>query len=111
LTNDGAIFVQANDDGLVETDMLLQDIFSKENKVANIAWRRTDNQSNIGNIAKVKDYIIIYAKNIEHFKLNRLPIYDKEKKEYRYENENGKIRRKDLLHKKRGRNKYELETN
>src|SRR5699024_771088 len=110
LTNDGAIFVQANDDGLVETDMLLQDIFSKENKVANIAWRRTDNQSNIGNIAKVKDYIIIYAKNIEHFKLNRLPLSDKAKNEYRYEDENGKFRRAILLHKTRGRYKYELET-
>src|SRR5690625_332439 len=62
LTENGAIFVQANDDGLAETDMLLQNIFGKENKIANIAWRRTDNQSNIGNIAKVKDYIIIYAK-------------------------------------------------
>src|SRR5699024_7875948 len=43
LTQEGIIFVQANDDGFAETDMLLQNIFNKTNKVANIAWRRTDN--------------------------------------------------------------------
>src|SRR5690625_2639044 len=64
LTQEGIIFVQAHDDGFAETDMLLQNIFNKTNKVANIAWRRTDNQSNIGNIAKVKDYIVAYAKDI-----------------------------------------------
>src|SRR5690625_899726 len=110
LTENGAIFVQANDDGLAETDMLLQNIFGKENKIANIAWRRTDNQSNIGNIAKVKDYIIIYAKKVEKFKLNRLPLSDKAKKEYRYEDENGKFRRAILLHKTRGRYHFDLTT-
>lgn len=110
LREDGVIFVQANDDGLVETDMLLQDIFGKENKVANIAWRRTDNQSNIGNIAKVKDYIIIYAVNISEFKLNRLPLSNKAKNEYRYEDSNGKFRRAILLDKTRGRHIYDLKT-
>src|SRR5699024_9231941 len=87
-----------------------QNIFNKTNKVANIAWRRTDNQSNIGNIAKVKDYIVAYAKDIYNFKFNRLPLSEKAKNEYRYEDEHGKFRRAILLHKTRGRHVFDLTT-
>ena len=37
-------------------------ILGEDNFIAQIAWRRTDNQANIGDFARVKEYIVIYGK-------------------------------------------------
>lgn len=75
-----------------------------------IAWRRSDNQANIGNCARVKDYILCYAKKISNLKLGKLALTEKAQKEYRYQDEKGFFRRGILLDKTRGRHYYPKKT-
>jgi len=89
----------------------MNEIFGEENFVSQIAWRRTDNQPNIGLTARVKEYILIFAKNYAELTLGRLPLSESALKEYRYEDECGaKFRRGILLHKTRGRHYYTVTT-
>lgn len=110
LTNDGVIFISIDDNEQANLKRICDEIFGEGNFVGQIAWRRTDNQSNIGNMAKVKEYILLYAKNLENMVLGRLPLLESAIKEYRYSDEKGKFRRNILLHKTRGRHSYPVKT-
>lgn len=110
LTNDGVIFISIDDNEQANLKRICDEIFGEGSFVGQIAWRRTDNQSNIGNMAKVKEYILLYAKNLENMVLGRLPLLESAIKEYRYSDEKGKFRRNILLHKTRGRHSYPVKT-
>ena len=110
LKDDGIIFISIDDNEQAQLKLLCDEVFGEENFVGQIAWRRTDNQSNIGNMAKVKEYILLYAKNLENMVLGRLPLLESAIKEYRYSDEKGKFRRNILLHKTRGRHSYPVKT-
>ena len=110
LTNDGVIFISIDDNEQENLKKICDEIFGAENFVFQISWRRTDNQPNIGKIAKVKEYIICYAKNIKSMELGRLPLTEKAKNEYRYSDERGLFRRAILLDKTRGRHYYPVVT-
>ena len=110
LKDEGIIFISIDDNEQAQLKLLCDEVFGEENFVGQIAWRRTDNQSNIGNMAKVKEYILLYAKNLENMVLGRLPLLESAIKEYRYSDEKGKFRRNILLHKTRGRHSYPVKT-
>lgn len=59
LEDNGFIIITIGDDGHAYLKVLCDEIFSSDNFVASIAWRKTDNQSNIGQLANVKDNILI----------------------------------------------------
>ena len=54
--------------------------------------------------------ILCFSKNIVSLKLGKLPLSDKAKNEYRYQDENGLFRRAILLDKTRGRHFYPVTT-
>lgn len=108
LKDDGVIFVSIDDNEVANLRLIMDEIFGEENFVAQISWRRTDNQSNIGNFARVKEYIILYAKNINNLTLNKLALSDKAKNEYRYSDKKGIFRRNIILDKVKGRYVYEI---
>ncbi|MHB9335469.1 site-specific DNA-methyltransferase [Fusobacterium polymorphum] len=110
LTDDGVIFISIDDNEQANLKKLCDEIFGEENFIAQIAWRKSDNQANIGNIARVKEYILSYSKNDKLFYLNKMELTEKAKKEYRYKDDRGFFRRSILLHKTRGRYKYDLKT-
>ena len=110
LTDDGVIFISIDDNEQANLKKICDEIFGEENFVAQIAWRKSDNQANIGNIARVKEYILSYSKNDKLFYLNKMELTEKAKKEYRYKDDRGFFRRSILLHKTRGRYKYDLKT-
>ena len=110
LKDDGVIFISIDDGEIDNLRKLCSEIFGEENFVTEIAWRRSDNQANIGNIARVKEYIVSYCKNSFYFKYNKMPLTEKSKKEYRYEDKKGKFRRSILLDKTRGRHVFEIKT-
>lgn len=110
LKDDGVIFVSIDDDEVVNLKKLMDEIFWEENFVAQIVWRRTDNQSNIWNIARVKDYILVYGKNKVCTQLYKLPLSEKAKNEYRYSDEYWFFRRNILLDKVKWRHNYEVIT-
>jgi len=110
LTDDGVIFISIDKNEIHNLRKICDEIFGEENFVAQIAWRKSDNQANIGNIARVKEYILSYSKNDKLFYLNKMELTEKAKKEYRYKDDRGFFRRSILLHKTRGRYKYDLKT-
>ncbi|MFW5871772.1 MAG: site-specific DNA-methyltransferase [bacterium] len=110
LKDDGVIFISIDDNEVHNLRLIMNEIFGEENFITEIAWRRSDNQANIGNIARVKEYLLCYCKNSYYFSLYKLPLSDKAKNEYRYEDKNGKFRRSILLHKTRGRHNFEVKT-
>jgi len=106
LSDDGAIFISIDDNEQANLKLICDEIFGANNFVMSITWRRSDNQANIGKIAKVAEYVLIYTKNINQCVLGRLPLSDKAKAEYRYSDEKGYFRRGILFHKTRGRKFY-----
>jgi adenine-specific DNA-methyltransferase len=110
LTQDGVIFVSIDDNEIHNLRMLMNEIFGEENFVSEIAWRKSDNQANIGQIARVKEYILCFTKSKEILNLNKIPLTDKAKKEYSYKDDKGNFRRGILLDKTRGRHYYDVTT-
>ena len=110
LREDGVIFISIDDNEVTNLRKICDEIFGEENFITQCAWRKTDNQANIGNIARVKEYIIGYTKNIEHLSLNKMRLTERAKREYRYSDEKGHYRRAILLHKTRGKYHYKIKT-
>lgn len=110
LTDDGVIFMSIDDNEVHNLRKIGDEIFGESNFVIEIAWRKSDNQANIGNIARVKEYIICFAKNISNLNFDRLPLSEKAKKEYRYSDDRGHFRRGILLDKTRGRHFFDVQT-
>lgn len=110
LTEDGVIFISIDDNEVDNLKKICNEVFGESNFITAIAWRRTDNQPNIGNMAKVKEYIICYAKNYTKLIFSKLPLTDKAKNEYRYKDDRGIFRRSILLDKTRGRHNYNVTT-
>ncbi|MFA7086899.1 MAG: site-specific DNA-methyltransferase [Aliarcobacter sp.] len=108
LKDDGVIFISIDDNEVANLRKLCDEIFGEDNFINEFAWRRTDNQSNIGNSAKVKEYILCYAKIKQPEIFNKLPLSVKAKNEYSYEDEFGKFRRKNILDKSRGKKYYNI---
>ena len=110
LRDDGVCFISIDDNEVTNLRKLCDEAFGEENFVFQIAWRRTDNQPNIGLIAKVKEYIVCYAKQYTSLTLGKLPLTEKARSEYRYSDEKGYFRRAILLDKTRGRHSYPVQT-
>ena len=82
LKNTGVIFISIDDNEQAYLKVLCDEIFGENNFVANIAWRKTDNQANIGQIARVKEYVLVYAKSFPNLNLNKIGLSEKAEKEY-----------------------------
>lgn len=109
LSDSGIIAISIDDNEQAQLKLLCNGIFGENNFIAQIAWRRTDNQPNIGSIARVKEYILLYGKS-RNFSLNKVGLTDRAKKEYRYEDERGKFRRSNLYDKTRGKYIYKVKS-
>lgn len=110
LKEDGVIFMSIDDNEVENLKKIGNEIFGEENWISTIAWRKTFNQSNIGNIANVKEYILLLGKNINSIKLGKMPLSEAAKKEYRYQDENGFFARTRIMHTTRGRHEYSIKT-
>jgi adenine-specific DNA-methyltransferase len=110
LKEDGVIFISIDDNEVHNLRKICDEIYGEDNLLIEIAWRKSDNQANIGQVARVKEYIVCYAKNKERSILNKIPLTEKAIKEYRYKDDRGNFRRDILLHKTRGRHEYEVTT-
>lgn len=110
LTDDGVIFISIDDNEQANLKKICDEIFGSQNFVFQISWRRTDNQPNIGKVARVKEYILCFSRNIASVALGRLPLSEKAKAEYRYQDDKGVFRRAILLDKTRGRHRYPVTT-
>ena len=107
LTDDGVIFISIDDNEVHNLRKVCDEIFGESNWKGTFCWRKTHTQTNIGDFARVKEYIFCYAKNIMNCIFNRLPLTNLE--EYRYIDENGeKFRRVNLIDNTRGKYSYSI---
>jgi adenine-specific DNA-methyltransferase len=70
LAEDGIISISIDDTELAKLISILDDIFGEHNKEEVICWRRRHNQPNDKSkaIAKVAEFIVVYAKNLDTLK-------------------------------------------
>lgn len=108
LTDDGVIFISIDDAEQANLKKICDEIFGEGNFLGSIAWRRFNSQANIGMFAKVKDYILIYARNITLVDFGRIPLTETAKKEYQYKDEHGIYARRPCIHSVRGRYVYDI---
>ena len=88
LTEDGVIFISMDDNEIENLRKVCDEVFGEQNFQSCITWRRRTNQPNDKSrmIAKVAEYILVYAKNDYYLSDNKLfhgvPLSDKRKAEY-----------------------------
>ena len=107
LTDDGVIFISIDYNEITNLLKICDEVFGNSNWKATFCWRKTHTQTNIGDFARVKEYILCYTKNITTVKFNKIALTNLE--EYRYVDENGeKFRRINLIDSTRGRYEYTI---
>ena len=102
LKDDGFIVVSIDDNEQAYLKVLMDEVFGTDNFVDSIIWRRTNNQANVGEIARLKDYIHIYARNRNSGHLNRIPLSEEAAARYTHEDRRGKYRCGNCIDPKRG---------
>ena len=90
LAEDGAIFISIDDHELINLRLICDNIFGKENFIANIIWQKKYSQSNdCYTIATVHEYILVYQKT-NNFKVKLLPRNESINKPYKNDDGDGK---------------------
>lgn len=85
LAEDGSIWVTIDDNEGHYLKVLMDEIFGRNNFVANIVWQKRYSRENREAIGDVHDHILVYASNTEKFKKQRnlLPLGEKQRKLYK----------------------------
>ncbi len=74
LTEDGVIFISIDDNEVHNLRKICDEVFGASNFVAELVWERAFAPKNDAKyISNSHDYILMYAKEIQKFKIGRLP--------------------------------------
>ena len=73
LTESGSVFVQIGDENAHRVRAAMDEVFGEENFAGQIIFSKTTGQSG-GAIPSISDYLIWYAKSIEHIKRRHLTV-------------------------------------
>lgn len=74
LSDDGAIFISIDDNEQANLKMACDEVFGEENFIAQLIWERAYSPKNDAkHVSNSHDYVCMYAKSIDHFKIGRLP--------------------------------------
>ena len=85
LSDDGSIWINIDDDEVHYLKVLCDEIFGRDNFVANIIWKKKFSPQNDARyFSDMHDHILLFAKNKENFKVNGLPR--SEEMDSRYQN-------------------------
>ena len=77
LKEDGAIFVSLDDGEVAHLRTILDEIFGQENFVANVIWeKKFAPQNDEKYFSERHDFVVVFAKNKEHWSRNLLPRGD-----------------------------------
>jgi len=84
LKNTGAIFISIDDNEQAPLRMLCDEIFGEQNFVSTIIWQRAYSPKNQSrHISVDHEYILVYAKDIEHLNIQLLPRTEKMNARYK----------------------------
>lgn len=74
LSDDGVIFISIDDTEVANLRKVCDEIFGENNFVAQLIWERAYSPKNDAKyISNSHDYVLMYARNIDKFKIGRLP--------------------------------------
>ena len=74
LSDDGVIFISIDDNEQANLKMACDEVFGEENFIAQLIWERAFAPKNDARfISNSHDYVCMYTKSIENFKIGRLP--------------------------------------
>lgn len=110
LRKDGSIFIHCDDNEQAYIKVLCDELFGEENFINQIIWKRKSSQQNRSQIATIKDYILVYAKNKKHLQFNRNSLTPQQLASYKNEDNCGKFRIDKLMNKKNGYYTYNITT-
>lgn len=79
LKKSGMIFISIDDNEFAQLKLVCDSVFSSQNFVGNIIWKKKTNGNNMGYIPPVHDYILCYAVSIEDIYDMGFEICDEEK--------------------------------
>ena len=84
LKEDGVIFVSIDDNEVHHLRMIMDEIFGEENLVAEIVWHKKRGKDNSAEFfSKTHEYLILYARNKNEIKINRLGLNEITKSAYK----------------------------
>ncbi len=90
LSDDGVIFISIDDNEQAGLKFVCNEIFGESNFVAQLVWERAYAPKNDAKYVSVShDYVLMYASNIQAFKIGRLPRT--EEANARYSNSDNKL--------------------
>ena len=91
LRDDGAIFVSCDDNEVHHLRCLMDDVFSEDNFIATIIWEKVYSpKSSAKHFSDNHDFVVVYARSKESFKLGLLPRT--EEANSRYSNRDDDVR-------------------
>ena len=84
LSEDGSIWITLDDHEAHYLKVLCDEIFGRSNFITTVTWQKKYTQANDARFfSDNHDFILVFAKNINIFRLNGLPREDKQNKAYR----------------------------
>ena len=107
LKEDGVIFISIDDNEVAQLRLLMDEIFGEENFVSQLTLvNNIAGRSDSKDIAIAHEYILMFQKTKEYISYG-IDLTEKQLKEYRYEDPNGKYRIQGL--RKRGSNSRRID--
>ena len=83
LAEDGSIWAIIDDDEGHYLKVLMDEIFGRENFVANVVWQKRTSPDARLRLGAAQDYILVYGEDGESIKFNKLELSDEQKKQYK----------------------------
>jgi adenine-specific DNA-methyltransferase len=84
MKNDGVIFISIDDNEYDNLKKICNEIFGEENFVSSVVWKRKRGRDNSAKfVSKSHEYLLIYAKNINNLKFNKLELDEETLKAYK----------------------------
>lgn len=90
LRDDGVIFVQCDDNEQAYLKVLMDEVFGRDNFIANIVWKGRGGRQDSKFIAQIHETIISFSKNISELELFKVTIEDTSN--YSFQDEKGKYK-------------------
>ena len=83
LREDGVIFISIDDNEVENLRRLCNEIIGEENFICSISWFKKVSPSNDAKwFSNDHEYVLVYAKNKEHWRPNKLPLNEKQQSFY-----------------------------
>ena len=92
LSNNGTIWISIDDSEVHRMRFLLDEIFGENRMIACNVWQKRYSRENRGAIGDSHEYVLVYSKNPDDFKIsrNKLPLGPKQLKVYKNPNNDPK---------------------